>query len=159
MKGTSAGKGRGEKETGWGFLAASFEVTSVTPDIFGGAWPGSVPLKILLRLKALITAMFTPVSNSVRMSTSRALSGTLRMRLCRIGLKQWALKRNILLVVLLSLTTSNETPWQFWENEFALKTHSSYKQCINYFINLLFLHYGKHSSIYIFPVRTQTRYR
>ena len=108
------------------------------------------PLKILLRLKALITATFTPVSNSVQMSPSRALSGMLRMRLCRIGLKQWVLKRNILLVVLLSLTTSNETPWQFWENEFALKTHSSYKQCINYFINLLFLHYGKHSSIYIF---------
>lgn len=33
---------------------------------------------------------------------------------------------------------------------FAVNSHSSYKQCINCFINLLFLHHGKHSSIYIF---------
>lgn len=62
------------------------------------------PLKILLRLKALIMATFTPVSNSVQMSTTRVLSRTLRMRLCRIHPKQWVLKRNILH---LSFTTSN----------------------------------------------------
>jgi len=36
------GNQRGEKETDWGFLAAAFEVTTATPDIFSRVWLGSV---------------------------------------------------------------------------------------------------------------------
>lgn len=97
-------------------------------------WPHvEVPVRVLLGIQEGITEGFAPVRSSV--------SG----RLCGIILKQRVHKS-----MFLSWTTSSEAFWQFWESEFALKTHSSYKQCINYFINLLFLHYGKHPSIYIF---------
>lgn len=36
------GKQRGENQSGWGLLATSFEVPSVTPGIFSGVWLGSV---------------------------------------------------------------------------------------------------------------------